>query len=50
MDTIHVINHDTEETFQIVGFENFIEWLNDNDAVFSYSLDINDVVKHLEGK
>jgi hypothetical protein len=41
---IHIINNDTDETFQIVGLENFIEWLNDNDPVFSFSLDNNSII------
>lgn len=46
---IHIINHDTEETFQIVGLENFLEWLNDNDLIYSFSLDDKQVIEQLKG-
>ena len=46
---IHVINHDTEETFQIVGLAHFLEFLNDNDDIYSFSTDKREITKFLEG-
>lgn len=35
---IQITNHDTQENFQIVGVENLVQWLNENDQIFSFSL------------
>lgn len=35
---ILVKNHETGEEFQIVSLAKFIEWLNDVDDVFSFSI------------
>jgi len=35
---IKVKNHETDEIFNIVGLDNFINFLNDNDDIFTFSL------------
>ena len=34
----YVFDHNENEPFQIIGIEHFIEWLNDNDDNFSFSI------------
>jgi hypothetical protein len=34
----YMFDHNENEEFQIVGIENFIQWLNDYDDNFSFSL------------
>lgn len=37
--TIQVINHDTREVFELESLEDLIEWLNDNDPIYSFKLE-----------
>lgn len=34
----YVFNHNENEEFKIVGLEDFLQWLNDYDDNFSFSL------------
>ena len=35
--TFYLFDHNENEPFQIIGVENLIAWLNDNDDNFSFS-------------
>jgi hypothetical protein len=41
---IHIYNHENNDSFQIVTLEKFMLWLNDNDDVFTYKLEQNEVI------
>lgn len=34
----YIFDHNENESFQIIGLEHFLEWLNDTDNDFSFSL------------
>jgi hypothetical protein len=36
--TFDVYNHETGESFQIVTIEMFVNWLNDNDDIYSFTV------------
>jgi hypothetical protein len=37
--TFYLFDHNENQQFEIIGIENLIEWLNDNDDSFSFSLE-----------
>jgi hypothetical protein len=41
---IYIYNHENNDSFQIVTLEKFMLWLNDNDDVFTYKLEQNEVI------
>ena len=46
---IKVKNHETEEIFNIIGLDNFINFLNDNDDIFTFCLQkINPITNKME--